>query len=109
MELGFDPKVSAQGQTQRQKLQDLSQKFEAVFMSQAFSAMRDTVPKDGLVDTGTAGEVFNSMFDRQMASMGAQRGGLGVSQALYSYLEQGLPEGQASGARGDSGKLDTRG
>ena len=107
MELGFDPQVSAQGETQRQKLRDLSQKFEAVFLSQTFSAMRETVPENGLVDTGNAGGIYNSMLDRQVANMGAQKGGLGLGQALYAYLEQGLASGQ-----GDTGearpRLDTR-
>ncbi|MFA9461467.1 rod-binding protein [Thiohalorhabdus sp. Cl-TMA] len=108
MELGFDPQVHAQGQTTRKKLEDLTKKFEAVFLSQAFSTMRETVPKDGLVDTGTAGNLYNSMLDRQVASMGSEKGGLGLSQALYAYLEQGLPEDGAAPAKDAAGKLDTR-
>ncbi|HKJ88198.1 MAG TPA: rod-binding protein [Gammaproteobacteria bacterium] len=108
MELGFDPQVAPQGHTSRQKLRNLTDKFEAVFMSQAFASMRRTVPKDGLVDTGTAGDVYRSMLDQQVAAMGAKNGGVGLGQALYAYLKQGLPEQGAPDAQAEGGRLDTR-
>ena len=108
MELAFNPQVSTEGATPRKQLKDLSQKFEALLLSQTFSAMRDTVPKDGLVETGMAGETYQGMLDRQVASLGAQNSGMGLGKALYAYLEQGLPD-QGGGGNAGTGRLDTRG
>jgi Rod binding domain-containing protein len=104
MELAFNPQVKTEGATPRQQLKELSQKFEALLLSQTFSAMRDTVPEDGLVDTGLAGDTYQGMLDRQVASLGTKDSGMGLGKALYAYLEQGLPE--SGGA--DGGQLDTR-
>lgn len=108
MELAFNPQVSAEGATQRQQLKGLSQKFESLLMSQVFSAMRDTVPKEGgVVDTGFAGDMYQGMFDRQVASMGTDGGGMGLGKALFAYLEQGLPENGGEPSEGEaSPRLD---
>jgi Rod binding domain-containing protein len=106
MELAFNPQVKTEGANPRQQLKDLSGKFEALLLSQTFSAMRDTVPKGGLVDTGFAGDTYKGMFDQQVASLGTKEGGMGLGKALYAYLEQGLPGGEAG--EGGQGSLDTR-
>ncbi|MFB6260383.1 MAG: rod-binding protein [Thiohalorhabdaceae bacterium] len=101
MELAINPKVSPDGATPREKLKGLSQEFESLFLSQMFSAMRDTIPEgEGVVDTGNAGEMYQDLFDRQVASMGTDGGGMGVGKALYAYLEQGMaePDSDQSGA-----------
>ena len=98
MELAFDPQVSTGDGTPRQRLKEASRQFEALLLSQTFSAMRETVPDDGLVKTGFAGDMYRDMFDRQVASLGTGGGGMGLGQALYAYLEQGLADAEpASG------------
>lgn len=93
MELAINPKVSPEGATPREQLKGLSQKFESLLLSQVFSAMRDTVPKnEGVVDTGFAGNMYQDLFDRQVAAMGTDGGGMGLGKALYAYLEQGMAE-----------------
>ncbi|MEF8794686.1 MAG: rod-binding protein, partial [Thiohalorhabdus sp.] len=75
MELAFNPQVSAAGANPREQLKGLSQKFESLLMAQVFSAMRDTVPEgEGVVDTGSAGDMYQDLFDRQVASMGTDGG-----------------------------------
>lgn len=97
MELAVNPQVRAEGGTPRQQLKSVSHQFEALLLSQTFSAMRETVPDDGLVETGFAGDMYQDMFDRQVASLGTDGGGMGLGKALYAYLEQGLPGSEAAG------------
>jgi Rod binding domain-containing protein len=103
MELAINPQVRAEGGTPRQQLKSVSRQFEALLLSQTFSAMRETVPDDGLVKTGFAGDMYQDMFDRQVASLGTDSGGMGLGQALYAYLEQGLAGQAAPGQAGPDG------
>ncbi len=68
--------------------------FEAVFMSQIFQQMRQTVPHDGLLDGGAGEDMFTSMMDEHVAGSAAARMQNGVGAALYRQLRTLLrPEG----------------
>jgi flagellar protein FlgJ len=91
MELGFNPQVSLErGAGDKQQLRQLSQRFEGLLMSQMFSSMRETVPEGGLVEQGFGQKTFQDMMDKQIASLSAEHQSMGLGDALYKHLVQGL-------------------
>ena len=76
-------------QSQRDpKLWDTCLKFEALLLQQMMSAMRKTVPKSGLLPSGFANDMHDSMFDEVIAEAGSQRSSLGIASNLYRQLDQ---------------------
>ena len=87
----------------RLALRQTVKEFESVFLYQVVSAMRKTVPKDGLVEKGEGEEVFEGMLDEEWAKKLAGRGGPGsLSEALYQRLSRaaGLDEDPGTPAIG---------
>ncbi|HXL04320.1 MAG: rod-binding protein [Firmicutes bacterium] len=60
--------------------------FEAIFIESVIKAMRKTVPKDGLFSGGFGEEVFQELFDQEIACQITSRGGLGIADTLYNQL-----------------------
>ena len=88
-----DPKVAAQ----LAKLAKTAKQFEAVFVQQMFAAMRETVPKDGVVSGGAGEELFSSMFDQKLADSTPQHWQHGLSEAIVAHLRSRIvpPDAQA--------------
>ena len=104
MELGFNPQVATEGgAAPRQQIRQLSQRFEGLLLSQMFSSMRETVPQGGLVDRGFAQQTYQHMMHKQVASLSAQHQGLGMGEALYRHLVQGLGSEGSTLQRGGEG------
>ena len=60
--------------------------FEAIFLKQMLTAMRKTVPQDGLLDGGIGRDVFEDMlYDEYAASM-ARNAGFGLADTVYRHL-----------------------
>jgi flagellar protein FlgJ len=79
----------------RAALREVAREFEAVFMYQVVKAMRQTVPKGGLVEKGAGEEVFEGMLDEEWAKKLSSRGGpTSLSEVLYRQLSRaaGLEE-----------------
>lgn len=68
------------------RLQQSTRDLEGVFVEQMFKAMRETVPRDGLVDGGTGEEMFTAMLDQKMASVVPTRWESSLSDALLRQL-----------------------
>lgn len=60
--------------------------FEAIFIESVIKAMRKTVPKDGLFSGGFGEEVFQELFDQEIAGQIAGHGRLGIADTLYNQL-----------------------
>lgn len=60
--------------------------FEAIILKQLLTAMRNTVPKGGLMDGGYAQEMYQSMYDEGLANDMASGKGIGLADALYKQL-----------------------
>ena len=56
------------------------------FFAMLLKAMRDTVPKDGLVSGGRGEEVFRSLFDQELSQRFAEGSKLGVIDAAVRQL-----------------------
>ncbi len=87
----------------REALKQVAKEFESVFMYQVVQAMRQTIPKGGLVEKGEGEEMFEGMLDQEWAKTLAGRGGpAGLSEVIYRQLSRaaGLEEeGATAGAQ----------
>ena len=87
----------------REALKQAAKEFESVFMYQVVQAMRQTIPKGGLVEKGEGEEMFEGMLDQEWAKTLAGRGGpASLSEVIYRQLSRaaGLEEeGAATGAQ----------
>lgn len=76
-------------------LRQMAQQFEAVFLQNMLEAMRDTVPKSGLLHSNTT-DMYTAMLDRQWAQTLSDRG-IGLAEMLVQQLQ-----GRVSGEQTDS-------
>ena len=62
--------------------------FEAHMTNQLLTAMRKTIPDDGLLPKSKGEEMFQSMLDQELAIQMAQGRGMGFGETLYKQLVQ---------------------
>lgn len=60
--------------------------FETIFIESVIKAMRKTVPKDGLFSGGFGEDMFQELFDQEIAGEMARCGGFGIADTLYNQL-----------------------
>lgn len=65
--------------------------FEAVFLNEIMKSMRKTLPEDGLLNSGFANGVFNSMLDQEYAQIASRSGQVGLSHMIALQLNRGEP------------------
>jgi flagellar protein FlgJ len=70
------------------RLKKLSVDYESLFMKEVVSAMRKSVPPDGMTGGGNAGEIYKSMLDDHMAANMARQGNSGIAQSIYNKLSK---------------------
>ncbi|NLK07714.1 MAG: hypothetical protein GX316_03320 [Firmicutes bacterium] len=88
--LNADPEANLENQ--QKQLWDAALQLESVFLHQLVSSMQRTVPRDqGVLASGKAEEIFQSMLDEQWAELMA-KGDTGLAKMLYEQLEKGLVE-----------------
>lgn len=68
------------------KLLTACQEFEAIFINQMLTAMRNTVPKSGLLKQGIAHNIYEDMLYQQYAGKIAKSANLGLARVLYNQL-----------------------
>lgn len=66
----------------RQKIKELSQEFEAVFLDLVFQSMRKTVPKSEMTDGGAGEEVFRSMLDQEYSKTMSKQNLTGIAATI---------------------------
>jgi flagellar protein FlgJ len=71
---------------QRQKVKEISQQFESVFLEIVMKSMRDTVIKSELVDGGNAEDIYRSMLDTEYAKILAGTGNSQLSKDIERQL-----------------------
>ncbi len=60
--------------------------FEALFIKQLLTAMRETVPKDGLLDGGMGRDIFEDMLYDEYAKKMAQTASFGLADTIYLQI-----------------------
>lgn len=74
------------GDGQKQALRQAAQQFEAVFMNMLMKSMRDTLPKDGMLDS-EASKSYTGMFDQQIAQKLSEKG-TGLADMIVKALDR---------------------
>lgn len=67
----------------------VAQQFEALFLQVVLKSMRDAIPQDGMFDSEST-RTYQGMYDQQLATMMAQRGGTGLAAAIERQLNGGV-------------------
>ncbi len=71
------------------KLKEACEDFEAMFTGLMLKSMRSTVPEDNLFGTSNQKEIFQSMFDQEIANdIAHSNNNFGIGDALYRKLSQ---------------------
>ncbi len=65
-------------------LQDAVRQLEGVFVEQLFKAMRETVPRDGIISGGTGEEMFSGLMDQHLAADVPREWSSGLADALLA-------------------------
>jgi flagellar protein FlgJ len=68
------------------KAADAAQGFEAMLLTQLIKGLRKTVPESP--DSTAAGQMYQELFDEQLAQEVARNGGIGIARMLESYLDR---------------------
>jgi flagellar protein FlgJ len=66
-------------------LHEVAQQFESVFVTMMMKAMRDTLPKDGMFQSGQM-DTYQEMFDQQLALDLSRQDGLGLAAVIERQL-----------------------
>jgi flagellar protein FlgJ len=66
-------------------LHEVAQQFESVFITMMMKAMRDTLPKDGMFQSGQM-DTYQEMFDQQLALDLSRQNGLGLGAVIERQL-----------------------
>ena len=68
------------------ELHHLSEEFESLFLGIVLKAMRDTVPKDGLLGGSNAEGIYRSMLDEEYAKTMAAQRNTGLADSIEEFL-----------------------
>lgn len=75
------------GPTEDEKLKKACGDFEAIYTGLMLKTMRSTVPEDSLFGSSNQKEIFQSMFDQELANTIAHSDkSLGIGDLLYEKL-----------------------
>lgn len=83
------------------ELKDVSREFESLFIHHMLKAMRKTVLKSDLLHRGMAEDIYNSMFDQEIAKNISDSKGIGISSMIFQQLK--IFEGFVDINKGDTG------
>lgn len=72
--------------TKDAKLKKACQDFEAIILQQMLTAMRKSIPKDGLLEGGYSQDMYQSMYDEALAKEMASGKGIGLADNLFQQL-----------------------
>lgn len=75
------------------KLKEACADLEAVFLNMMFKQMRNTVQKSGLMDGGTAEEMYEDMLFDNYAKEVSKGRGTGLGDMLYQQLSKTMNKG----------------
>ncbi|HHY41461.1 MAG TPA: flagellar biosynthesis protein FlgJ [Thermoanaerobacterales bacterium] len=72
----------------KEKLKEVCQQFESIFINYMLKSMRATVPDGGLFDKGVTYDIVLSMHDQALAEEISLNGGIGLAKQLYEELSK---------------------
>ncbi len=72
----------------KDKLREVSQEFESLFINELFKSMRKTIAKDEWLDGGLKQDIFEDMLYSEYAKMTSEAGGIGLGDMVYDFLSR---------------------
>ena len=82
--------ASAKPNAEMAKLVKVSKDFESIFLAYMLKTMRQSVPKEGIMEESQGEEIFSSMRDEELSKGMANAGGIGLGKLLVDQLKQSL-------------------
>ncbi len=111
---GLKPVISVNGEgekvrDEKAEIRQLSEDFESLFLGIVLKAMRDTVPKSGLVDGGNAEEIYRSMLDGEYAKQMASQRHTGLADNIEEFMLRARGAQEAAKAEGGANGVKAMG
>ncbi len=72
------------------QLKKATRDFESFFVLYILKAMRSTIPRTGFLESGLGQDIYNSMFDMELAKRVSGSSSQSLSEILYRSLERQL-------------------
>ncbi len=94
--LKIEPTIAAGLTPEQTKLKKAAQEFEAMFLRYLLSKMRETVPKDGLIEDSQAMETYQDMLDGALADNISEDSKFGLADMLYKQLSTNINKAPAT-------------
>ena len=69
-----------------EEILEVARSFESIFINEMMKNMRKTLPQDGLLNSGFANNVFNSMLDQEYSQIASKSGQFGLADAIARQL-----------------------
>lgn len=69
------------------ELRESARELEAMYIFEAYKAMRKSVPENGLITKSSGSKMFQEMLDMEMARKAAAGDGMGLGEAIYEQLK----------------------
>ncbi len=70
------------------QLKEAAKQFEALFIYQMFSKMRETVEKGGLLEETMGEKIFQGMLDQEISLKAADNRSFGLAEVIYQQLKR---------------------
>jgi Rod binding domain-containing protein len=80
-------RIPKDAENNREFLRFLCRQLESVSVNILFQAARRTVPQEGLLSGGFAGQMYQGLADEEYSRLIAARGGFGLGDALFSQID----------------------
>ena len=88
-------------ENKNEKLMEACRDFESIFVAHMLKTMRQSSEsEDGLFGNDFGGDIFQDMFDGEVARKIARDQSIGLARLLYESLEKYLPPGDLNGTEG---------
>jgi flagellar protein FlgJ len=85
-QISAKPPVNAGPQDSPEQILEVARSFESLFINEIMKNMRKTLPQDGLLNSGFANNVFNSMLDQEYSQIASRSGQFGLANAIARQL-----------------------
>lgn len=69
-------------------LRESSREFEILLVTEMYKAMRKSVPDGGLFEKNMATDLYQEMFDMEIAKQTASGPGMGIGEAMYRQMAE---------------------
>lgn len=85
--------------------------FEALFINQMLTVMRESVGKGDLFHGGSGEDIYTSLFDTELSKLMSKNGGMGLSNMLmkqFGMEDKTLPEVEDLPYQQEAGEMNEK-